>query len=87
MPDSPEVDGRLEVSLLLEHDPDLEVEGVSAWLHHGPVLQVPADDQLEPLLVLLLVLEPAEDDLHDLVPVRLLLEQSALNTPHCTADT
>ena len=64
MPDSPEVDGRLEVSLLLEHDPDLEVEGVSAWLHHGPVLKVPAGDQLEPLLVLLLVLKPAEDDLH-----------------------
>ena len=66
--------GRLEVALLLEYDPDLEVNEVSAGLHLGPVLQVPAGDHLEPLLVLRLVLQPAEDDLHDLVSVCLVLE-------------
>ena len=65
--------GRLEVYLLLKHDPDLQVEGVSARLHLGPVLQVPAGDHLDPLLVL----QPAEDDLNDLVLVRLVLEKSA----------
>ena len=63
MPVSPEVGGRLEVSLLLEHDPDLDV---AAGLHLDPVLQVPAGDHLDPLLVLL---QPAEDDLNDLVSV------------------
>ena len=52
--------GRLEVYLLLKHDPDLEVDGVSAGLHLGPVIQVPAGDHLDPL--------------HDLVPDRLVLE-------------
>ena len=74
MPVIPKAGGRLEVSLLLEHDPDLEVEGVSAGLHLGPVLEVPAGNHLEPLLVLRLVLQPAEDDLHDLVSVCLVLE-------------
>ena len=38
---------------------------------------LPAGDHLDPLLVLELVLQPVEDDLNDLVPVRLVLEQSA----------
>ena len=73
----PRPHGRQKEPLLLEGDLDGEVECVSPGLDPCPVLEVLLRNLLELILRLRLILQPGEEDLHDLVPVDLVLEESA----------